>query len=91
AKLRYTDKRIGNLTLFGQYLWLGRLQSSQSWSPRYDDMLWDLHYNKDIFVTEKSRTNFFFSVRNLFNGANYDDNGFLNPERWIEAGLRISF
>ncbi|MDH4230593.1 MAG: TonB-dependent receptor, partial [Nitrospirota bacterium] len=91
AKLRYADKRIGNLTLFGQYLWLGRIQSSQSGSPRYDDMLWDLHYNKDIFVTEKSRTNFFFSVRNLFNGANYDNNSFLNPDRWIEAGLRIEF
>ena len=91
AKLRYKDLRIGTITLFGQYLWFGTLQSTQRREPRYDDMLWDLHYKKDIYTTEKTKTNFFISVRNLFNGANYSNNIFLNPERWVEVGLRISF
>ena len=91
AKLRYKDRRIGTVTLFGQYLWLGTLQSVQVGSPRYDDMLWDLHYNKEILTTERTRTDFFFSVRNLFSGANYSDNYFLNPARWVEAGLRFHF
>jgi vitamin B12 transporter len=91
TKLRYKDRRIGNITLFGQYLWFGKLASSQSREPRYDDMLWDLHYNKEIHTTEQTRTDFFFSVRNLFSGAHYWNNYFLNPDRWVEAGLRVKF
>jgi vitamin B12 transporter len=90
AKFRYKNRRLGNIMLFGQFLWFGSLLESP-YQPSYDDMIWDLHYNKDIITTEKIRTNFFFSVRNLFNGAHYRSNSFLNPDRWFEAGLRFHF
>jgi len=35
------------------------------------------------------KTNFFVSVRNLFNGSHYWFDIYNNPGRWVEAGLRI--
>jgi outer membrane receptor protein involved in Fe transport len=91
TKFRYKDRRIGTIALFGQYLWLSPLAAREGRERRYDDMLWDLHYNKEIVTTERTRTDFFFSVRNLFSGKHYWQDRFLNPPRWVEAGLRFHF
>ncbi|MBI5556150.1 MAG: TonB-dependent receptor [Deltaproteobacteria bacterium] len=88
-KLQYQAGRLGNLLLIGYYRWLDANEASTGAS--YDDMIWDLHYNKDIFVTENTTTNFFVSARNLFNGRHYWHYVFENPDRWLEAGLRIAF
>jgi outer membrane receptor protein involved in Fe transport len=88
-KLNYSTGRFGSLTLFGRYLWWPEYETSLS--PRYDDMVLDLHYNKDIYKTAMTTTNFFVSVRNLFNGSYYWSAEFKNPQRWVEAGLRVNF
>ena len=88
-KLKYNTSRFGSLTLAGRYLWwpLDEVYAGS----RYDDMIFDLHYNKDVFKSATTRTNFFVSVRNLFNGDYYWMDVFRNPQRWVEAGLRIEF
>ncbi len=91
VKLNYNTERFGSLALFGNYFWWH--EGLAHYTGSYDDMIWDLHYNKDIFTHEGSPTtvNVFFSLRNLFNGAQYSDELFINPDRWFEAGLRIHF
>jgi vitamin B12 transporter len=88
-KLNYNTRRFGNLTLVGRYIWWPEYDAQVD--ARYDDMIVDLHYNKDIFKTATTKTNFFVSVRNLFNGSYYWIDVMKNPERWVEAGLRIEF
>jgi len=91
AKIQYQDSWLGNITLFGQYIWFGSFLVSRSRPHSNDDMIWELHYNREILTTEQTRTDFFFSIRNLFNGEQYNSEYFVNPGRWIEVGLRINF
>lgn len=90
-KMNYSSERAGSLTLFGRYYWWSEDEADDTGS--YDDMIWDLHYNKDIYNHKDSGTimNFFVSGRNLFNGDHYTIDWVINPERWFEAGLRINF
>lgn len=90
-KMNYSSERAGSLTLFGRYYWWSEEEAGSSGS--YDDMIWDLHYNKDIYTHKDSGTimNFFVSGRNLFNGEHYTFDLVANPERWFEAGLRFNF
>ena len=89
TKLRYSTEHTGSLTLFGRYAWLSSYHSS--FNGKYDDMMWDLHYNKDVLAHNSATVNIFFSVRNLFNGSYYSDELLTDPDRWVEAGLRIKF
>ena len=95
TKLRYTSKQFGSLTLFGQFMELNDKNYPYS---NFDNMIWELHYNRDILNTKTLTANLFVSVRNLFNGDSTwldsyggHDDVMLNPERWVEAGLRVSF
>jgi vitamin B12 transporter len=90
-KLNYNTERIGSLTIFGRYFRMVEYETSSG--ARIDDMIWDLHYNKDIYTHKESgiNVNFFFSGRNLFNGKHYGSDFFKNTDRWFEAGLRITY
>lgn len=90
-KLHYRSNRLGSVILFGQYFRLA--ESMTSPGARHGDMIWDLHYNKDLFTHGKSGAtlNLFFSGRNLFNGSHSWSGTFENPGRWLEAGLRFHF
>jgi len=90
ARFTYHDRRLGGLTLFGRFLRDERNLPPYS-TGDYSDMIWDLHYNKDIFSVKAVKANLFVSVRNLFNGDQYWLDWFKNPRRWFEAGLRIHF
>jgi vitamin B12 transporter len=91
ARLTYQDHRLGTLTLFGSYIRNGWRLAQTDHNADYSDMIWELHYNKDIFSAKAAEANLFVSVRNLFNGNQYWWDWFRNPRRWFEAGLRIHF
>lgn len=91
AKLGYHADWFGNLILFGRYYWW----NEQIMYPggQNGNMLCELHYNRDIatFADTGTVLNFFLSVRNLFNSGNYNHEVFRNADRWVQAGLRLSF
>ena len=91
ASLRYSDQRLGTLTLFGSYIRDEEFLSSSFYNADYSDMIWEIHYNKDIFSVNSAKANLFVSVRNLFNGEQYFWDWFRNPRRWFEAGIRFNF
>ena len=75
-------------TLTGSYVWW----NAPEWRlGKYDTVLWDLHLAKKIGISETLTPEIFFSVRNLFNGSQYDYILYKNASRWIEGGVRFSF
>jgi Outer membrane receptor for ferrienterochelin and colicins len=85
---RYDDNKSLRAELFGHYVWWNLLSEANA---KYDDFIWDLNLAKKIFVREKTTPELFFTAHNLFNGANYTRPEFKNPQRWVEAGIRIKF
>ena len=75
-------------TLTGSYVWW----NSPEWRlANYDRVLWDLHLAKKIGISETLTPEIFFSVRNLFNGSQYEHILYKNASRWVEGGVRFSF
>jgi vitamin B12 transporter len=57
----------------------------------YRGMVWDLHLNATPFSGAYKGLELFFSLRNIFNGAQYLDEIFRNNGRWAEGGARFRF
>ena len=59
-------------------------------APRYDDFIWDLNLRRTVYRQQGISADLFFSAHNLFNGSQYhlDD---VNPDAWMEVGLRLQF
>ena len=75
-------------TLTGSYVWW----NSPEWKlGNYDRVLWDLHLAKKVHLGDAVTPEIFFSVRNLFNGSQYDHILYKNASRWVEGGVRFSF
>lgn len=91
AKIQYDRDGFGRLVLFGSYQWLDDYTPKEN--GRYDDMIWDLHYNRDLSTHGSSgpTANIFLSIRNLFNGADYSYDIRKNPDRWVEAGIKLRY
>lgn len=75
-------------TLTGSYVWWN---SPDFKLGKYDTVLWDLHLSKKIQLGDKLAPEFFFSVRNLFNGSQYSWILYKNASRWVEGGVRFTF
>jgi vitamin B12 transporter len=88
AGIRYEDQNVWRAELFGHYIWW---DYDPSYESENDIVLWDFNCSRKIYKTKTMCTELFFSVHNLFDGAQYllVDNE--NPGRWIEAGIRLDF
>jgi len=60
-------------------------------SGRYQGLIWDLHLNATPFSGDYRGVEFFFSLRNIFNGSQYLDEIYRNNGRWAEGGVRFRF
>jgi vitamin B12 transporter len=52
---------------------------------------WDLHLNQQLLPDDDLSPELFFSVRNIFNGAQYQSPYYPNTPRWFEGGVRYRF
>lgn len=88
--LQYDDRKSFRAILKGRYLdWNGDPKAS----GKYTAMIWDLHLAKKLFALtgERQAIEAFFSMHNLFNGAQYPAFPFRNPRRWFEGGVKFYF
>ncbi len=76
--------------LSGHYVWWGDISSPASWNGRCDNFLWNLTLSKKI-TYNTFNMDLFLVARNLFNGAQYDDELTKNAGRWVEAGIKFYF
>ncbi|HUT70342.1 MAG TPA: TonB-dependent receptor [Desulfatiglandales bacterium] len=86
--IRYDDGKSFRARLCGHYIWWdldGALEA------RYDDFIWDLNLIKRIYAEAKTSAELFLTAHNIFKGAQYTFVDSKNPDRWIEAGIRVKF
>jgi vitamin B12 transporter len=95
--LSYADPARGtSLLLSGNYAWLnmdywGDTDHSWSHRPHYNPIIWNLNLTQKIHPANDLSPEFFFTINNLFNGAQYWDYWYKNTPRWVEGGVRFKF
>jgi len=93
ASLLYDEKRIGlKGTLTANYI---NWNAPADKNARYNAVITDLHLTQRLWPASDLSPELFFSVRNLFNGAQYQNDSdfatYKNPSRWLEGGVRFRF
>jgi len=83
---RYEDSDGLYAELYGKY---AHLDWDVGESRR--DVIWDLNMNFDLSVRKPVKANVFCTLHNVFNGAQYVFEQYQNPDRWVEAGIRVEF
>ncbi len=86
--MRYDDRSLA-LDLTGVYTWWDQ-DSSYDGKGDYDDMIWDLNLRK-AFGLRFIKGDIFATIHNLFNGHSYVSIDYPDPQRWVEAGVRLKF
>lgn len=86
--LRYDDKRWLKGALQGRHIWWNAAEFRQA---RYYGLIWDLHLTATPLGRSQYSPELFFSIRNIFNGAQYWDDAYRNPGRTFDGGLRFKF
>jgi len=86
--LKYQSGKSFTAQLFGSYVWW---DLDPSYKGSYDDFIWDLNLNKRICEHKKIAAKLFLTAHNLFNGSQHTFGDIKNPNRWVEAGIRINF
>ena len=85
--VKYKDNFL-SVQLFGYY---NSYDFDSATGSNMEGFIWDLNINREIINKRQSTVNLFAAVHNLFNGFQYSYSGNINPERWIEAGIKFEF
>ena len=93
ASLLYDEKRIGlKGILTTNYI---NWNAPADRNARYNAVITDLHLTQRLWPASDVSPEIFFSVRNLFNGAQYQNDSefstYKNTPRWLEGGVRFRF
>jgi vitamin B12 transporter len=88
--LDYNNRSTGSSALLlGNYIWWNGHDSTTT--AHYKPVTWDLLLNQKLWPDSEHSPELFFSGHNLFNGAQYTNSLYMNPNRWIEGGVRFKF
>lgn len=83
--VRYDNPDLADVELAGHYIYW-------AYEPEQTvDSLWDLNIRRTIGQWQGASLVVFATAHNLFNGSQYIAELYPNPERWVEAGVRIRF
>jgi vitamin B12 transporter len=86
--LDYNDRGSIKAQLAGRYSWWNTAQLGEN--PKHDTFLWDASVTKTVGWQGMS-ADLFLAVHNLFDGSQYWDYEYPNPDRWAEVGARFKF
>lgn len=84
--LKYDDEKSLKALLTGHYIWF----DSNSIGGKYNSFIVGFNMIKKVYDRDSRRVELFLTAHNLFNGEQHS-NRFVNPNRWVEAGLRVKF
>jgi vitamin B12 transporter len=85
--ISYDDGESIYAKLTGRYVWWG---TPREYS-KYSDFIWDFNINKKLTSCRSITPELFFTAHNIFNGQQYTTSSQINPERWLEAGIKLHF
>lgn len=72
----------------GHYIWW---IAGPDLGSRHDDMIVDASISKQVTLQDGLILELFGTLHNIFDGEQYLDSRFQNPDRWAEAGGRLLF
>jgi len=85
----YRNRDYGlRIQVAGHYFWMPDYVVVED--PSHDDFLWDVLIGKDITLSAVTGE-IYLKAHNIFNGKQYWDVDYPNPERWVEAGVAFNF
>lgn len=84
--LKYDDEKSLKALLTGHYIWF----DSTKIGAKYNSFIFDFNLIKRFYKQESREADLFLTGHNLFNGSQHS-NRFVNPDRWVEAGIRFKF
>ena len=88
TSLSYDEGKGLRAVLKGHYLWWN---APSFWDAKYNGFIMDFNMIKEILKKKNISLEAFFTAHNIFDASSYDSNVTMNPNRWIEAGLRGRF
>ena len=86
--LHYDDEKSFKALLMGHAIYWNSFPSFQG---KYNSFIFDLHVTKIIYTRGEHALEAFGDIHNIFNGSQYPLAIYVNPERWLEAGIRYMF
>ncbi|MFA7384305.1 MAG: TonB-dependent receptor [Desulfurivibrionaceae bacterium] len=86
--LRYRDKTGWNADLAGQYIWW---DTDHIPTQQTDGMIWNASLGRSVYRTDRLACDLYLKANNLFNGNASNDLYYPIPNRWLLAGMRVSF
>ncbi len=89
AAVSYDDKKGLRAILQGRYMWWNL--PYDYWFAKYNGLIMDFSLTKEVLKKKDMSLDLFVSGHNLLNANSYDNDLYVNPRRWIEAGVRWKF
>jgi vitamin B12 transporter len=89
TSVTYNDNKGLRAILKGHYLWWN--VPYDYWFAKYNGFVLDFNVIKEVMKKKDMSLDIFFTGHNLLNASSYDNNLYMNPSRWIEAGVRFRF
>ncbi len=86
--IKYDDRKSLMAELFGHYTWWDLLDDAEA---KYNNIIWDFNLRKKIFSPDTTNTELVFTAHNIFSASYYTLADNKNPQRWVEAGVRLNF
>jgi vitamin B12 transporter len=84
----YNTERFKGI-IEGRYVWWN---ADAALKGKYDAFVWDMNLTSTLYARNERSLDTFLTVHNIFNASQYPESMvFKNPERWVEAGLRVRF
>jgi vitamin B12 transporter len=84
----YNDNEAWRGALRGHYIWWN---SEADANGKYTAMIWDLNLARKVIERDRTVVEVFFTAHNIFDGAQYSEGLFPNPQRWFEGGIKCKF
>lgn len=85
--IRYSNPKIFNAYMNGRYIYWNTFRPNSE----FHNFIWDINIMKSFYWHEKTDVKVFLTVHNVFDSYQYLFSYFKNPQRWIEAGIKLEF
>ena len=84
--VKYDDEKTLKALLTGHYIWWDSTKNG-----KYNSLIVDFNVIKRFYKLDDREAELFVTAHNIFDGEQHPTYLYMNPGRWVEAGLRYKF
>ena len=90
--VRYQDQQGWRGELAGQYIWWDtRHTGGDGQYGQTENMVWNASLGRTVYSSDWVSCDLYGKVYNLFNGAQDNSVWYQSPDRWVLAGMKLTF